>query len=198
MWRVLLIPCVVAMAAVLAAPEVFAGDYGETTWGMSPASVKAVVKNMTLLQEGPESLLYSGDVAVVPAEIAFRFHNSRLEEVVILFKRTYGKTDTELEAAAKADDYGKVVALISGQYGNPLRSGANSLRPGSEEYCSRGNAEKMACVSFKKISLSSLWETGDTRIVAQLTGEDERIVLRIRYSDKNSDSRHTPTGTGGL
>jgi len=145
--------------------------YGCTRWGMSLDQVKACLhpQECKMVTAEPALLMCDDTVADEVAYVGYRFNNNTLYQVRILFNLEAVKPQTYLQKHAKLENflektYGKPQKKYRKTRINPFEDDAQQIATGRGYY-------------------QTFWKTQKTEILLTLTGENNKLVLSIQYSD---------------
>lgn len=150
-------------------------NFRKTSWGMSPAEVKA--------GEGAEFggynkkdgvMIFSGQVANMPAEIAYMFADDKLIAGMYLFKVEHINSNKYL------DDCSELKEMLEKKYGSPQK---NETTWSSDLF--KNNPQHWGtAVSMGYLSHKIGWETTSTFILLGLSGDNFKVTLHISYFQK--------------
>lgn len=121
---------------------------------------------------------FSGTVASLPCTVLYGFTDDKL---------TIGKYIFNIEHSNQNDyiyDYEELVDLLTSKYGKPTHGGKNNAvwfdDLFRDDYSDWGRA-----ISYGHLAYDTSWETPDTEILCQLSGDNYEIKLVIQYVGKN-------------
>lgn len=152
-------------------------DFRVANWGDSLQIVQKREGETNLVQS-PDIYAFSGTIASFPCTVLYGFTDNKL---------TIGKYIFNIEHSNLNDymyDYHELVDLLTSKYGNPSRGGKNNAvwfdDLYKDDYSNWGRA-----ISYGDLAFDATWETPDTEILCQLSGDNYKIKLVIQYVGKN-------------
>jgi hypothetical protein len=147
-------------------------NFRKTSWGMSPAEVKASESAKFLEYDQKKKLMgFSGEVAGIPVDIAYLFSNNRLFAGLYMFKGKHINSNKYLEEFSKIED------MLVQKYGNPQ----NDQTTWSSDLFKDDPQYWGTAVSMGYLSHAIQWQTSSTTILLNLTGDNLKVRLGTLY-----------------
>ncbi len=152
-------------------------DFRVANWGDPYQLVQKREGEANLVQKS-DIYAFSGTVASLPCTVLYGFTDDKL---------TIGKYIFNIEHSNQNDyiyDYEELVDLLTSKYGKPTHGGKNNAvwfdDLFRDDYSDWGRA-----ISYGHLAYDTSWETPDTEILCQLSGDNYEIKLVIQYVGKN-------------
>ena len=152
-------------------------DFRVAMWGDSLQLIEKR-EGETNLAQGQDIYAFFGNVASLPCTILYAFTDNKL---------TMGKYIFNVDHSNKNDyiyDYEELVDLLKSKYGKPAHGGKNNAVWFNDLYKDDFSDWGMA-ISCGHLAYDATWETPDTEILCQLSGDNYQINLVIQYVSKN-------------
>lgn len=155
--------------------------FRKTNWGMSVDEVKSSEEGRPI-HEREDMLLYPVRVSSYDASCGYLFSNGKLFRATYIF---------DLKHTNKNDyiaDYENIKKLMTDKYGEPKQDEINWK---NNLYQSDVQQYGFA-VSLGHLVYYSIWETVDTNIILELTGDNYEINVRVSYWSKDITGNPKP------
>lgn len=148
------------------------GEYKGTKWGMSPEEVKTAIPDVEW--QGRVILFYLDTLAQKDAAVIFIFTQDKLARVAIVFAEKYINRNNYIL------DYQELKEILSQKYGKPIEDKTywknNLYKDDPDDY---GIA-----IAAGHLTLYAFWETSETKIDLECSGEKSKIGIKILYTSK--------------
>ena len=151
-------------------------DFRKVRWGMSKDEVKTVEDkddNIPFLID-EDTIAYNDRILGKNVRLVYYFNEDKL------FASAYLLSEKYINKNKFVDDYDEIVSSLKLKYGKPkeeITSWSNDFY--NSDYTKRGMAYSMG-----HVKTITMWGNGATDIVAQISGENFDINVRITYYDR--------------
>ena len=170
----------ILLISILLTSASYAGDFRDTTWGMTKDQVKKT-ENNEIVKEGADNISYIETVVNYPALVVYKFHDNKLIWGSYSFKQINNKDDEYLE------DFMKFEEAISNKYGKPKK--LDKWNNNDSEY--KDNLPK--AVKSGDLIMWRSWETPSTIIKLIMYSYNDNFNIDTYYfSKKYRDKAEKP------
>jgi len=158
-----------------------ASDFRDANWGMSRSQVKKTEKAKFFASE-KDLVFYKGTIIGLNTFITYGFSNNKLINGGYLISGKHTNQNDYI------DDYKKIQKALKEKYGNPRYDKVywkNKLyKDNVEDY---GLA-----ISIGHLIYEAVWDLDNTEILLQLSGDNYKISLLVKYTSKNIKVKKEP------
>ena len=151
-----------------------AGNFRNANWGISKEAVLAS-ETGKVISESP-GVAATTTVAGNDALVIYTFASGMLVRGVILFQETYSNENNYL------NDFYEIKELLTKKYGPPKGGNDKSSFIWRNDLYSDDSDRWGFAVSIGHIVLQNVWETSETDIILNLSGDNYQIQHRVQYT----------------
>ncbi|MCP5048343.1 MAG: hypothetical protein GY940_14330 [bacterium] len=151
--------------------KTFSTNFRKAKWGMSMAQVKKV-ETQKLKQQSGTVLMYTDTLLDLPVSCLYQFSGEKLTVGAYVFSQKHTNKNDFIS------DFQRVKKALTKKYGPPM---SNNDRLWKNDLYKDDRQQWGFAVSLGHLQFFAFWQTPETRIVLELSGDNYKIKMFLRY-----------------